>query len=79
MDPLSITASAVAIIQLTTDLLRGTKSFYKSVKNAPKNIADLVDELTSLGSILEHLKSIAQSAGISRTSQITATREAGSQ
>ena len=53
MDSLSITASAVAIIQLITDLITETKKYYKNVKNAAKGIRALIEELTSFGGILE--------------------------
>lgn len=69
MDPLSITASAIAIIQLTTDLITGTRNYYKSARNAPKEITELFDELTSLGIVLGNLKKISKKADAARGSQ----------
>ncbi|CAD6581748.1 MAG: hypothetical protein ASARMPRED_000694 [Alectoria sarmentosa] len=60
MDPLSITASAIAIIQLTTDLISGARSYYKSVKNSPKEIAELVHELESFDVLLKSLRDTSQ-------------------
>jgi len=73
MGPLSIIASAIAIIQLTTDLTMRTRKYYESVKNTAKKIADLVDELTSLEVVLEHLKSTSQRAKALRASHTIAT------
>lgn len=60
MDPLSVTASAIAIIQVTTELITGTKSYYKSVKGSSQEISDLLQELESFGFVLESLKGISQ-------------------
>lgn len=62
MDPLSITASAIAIIQLTIDLVQGTRNCYRDVKNAPKEIAEFVDQLNILGAVFERLKHTSQKA-----------------
>lgn len=62
MDPLSITASAIAIIQVTTDLIDGARSYYKSVKNAREEIAELVHELESFDVLLKTLKDTSQRA-----------------
>lgn len=66
MDPLSVTASAIAIIQLTSALVKGTRTFFQSVRNAPKEVSELVDELTIFGAILERLKSTSQKADEAR-------------
>ena len=62
MDPLSLTASAIAIIQLASELVKGTRKYFKGVKNAPKEVGELVDELTVFGVVLGRLKSISQKA-----------------
>ncbi len=62
MDPLSIAASTITIIQLTTELLTATYKYYKSAKNAPNEVSELLDELTTFGVVLEHLKIISQNA-----------------
>lgn len=78
MDPLSIAASAVAIIQVSTELVIGTRNFYKSVKNTPTEISALVDELDSLKVVLEHLESFSREAQVSKASQIIANGSPGS-
>lgn len=60
MDPISITASAGTIIQMTFELITGIKSYYKSVKGSSKEVADLLQELESFGFVLESLKGISQ-------------------
>ena len=62
MDPLSITASAITIIQVTTDLINGCGSYYKSVKSSKKETAALIQELESFGIVLKSLKNISQEA-----------------
>jgi len=70
MDPLSVTASAITVIQLTTELVKGIRKFYKNVKDAPKEVAEFVDELTALGIVLERLKDISQKADVASLSYI---------
>lgn len=70
MDPLSITASAITVIQLTTELVKGTRNYYKDVKNAPKEVAEFVDELTALGIVFGRLKDICQKAEAASLSNI---------
>ena len=60
MDPLSITASAIAIIQVTSELVTGTRSYYKNVKNSPKEISELVQGLKCFHIVLNSLKDISQ-------------------
>jgi len=69
MDPLSVTASAITIIQLTTELIKGTRNYYKNVKNAPKEIADFLDQLEMLGAVLERLKHTSEKADAKSSSK----------
>ena len=69
MDPLSVAASAIAIIQLTEELLKATRSTYNIIKGAPKEIAGLIDELVAFGVILENLKILSQNAQTARLQQ----------
>ena len=62
MDPLSATASIIAVLQLTQEVLTGTRNIYKGVKNASREIAELIEELTSFGVVLERLKIISHNA-----------------
>jgi hypothetical protein len=52
MDPLSITASIIALVQLTSTVIK----YLDDVKDAPKDRAKLVIEASSLYSLLMHLK-----------------------
>ncbi|KAL6714577.1 hypothetical protein ACLMJK_008002 [Lecanora helva] len=62
MDPLSVTASTIAIIQLTSEVISGTRDLYKTLKNAPKEVAELIDELAVFSDVLERLRDICQKA-----------------
>ena len=59
MDPLSITASAITIINGTTDLISACRSYYKNVKGSTKEIAELVHELESFDIVLKSLEDIS--------------------
>lgn len=71
MDPLSVTASAITVIQLTTDLIKGTRKYYNNAKNAPKEIAEFIDQLNILGGVLERLKHTSLKADATLPSQVT--------
>lgn len=62
MDPLSITASAIAILQLTQSIIIGTNNFYQSARDCPAEIRGLLDELTSFEKVLESLHSMVEKA-----------------
>ena len=62
MDPLSITASAIAILQLTQSIIVGTNNFYKSARDYPAEIRGLLDELTSFEKVLENLQLMVEKA-----------------
>ncbi len=62
MDPLSITASAIAILQLTQSIIVGTNNFSKSARDCPAEIRGLLDELMSFEKVLENLQSMVEKA-----------------
>ena len=62
MGPLSIAASAIAIIQGTIDLVTGLKSYYKNVKGSSEEIAQLLRELETFDAVLASLKDISHRA-----------------
>lgn len=62
MDPLSITASAIAILQLTQSIIIGTNNFYKSARDCPAEIRGLLDELMSFEKVLENLQLMVEKA-----------------
>jgi hypothetical protein len=79
MDPLSVTVSAITIITLTTDLIIWTQDYFQSVKTAPKEIAELVDELIIMSVVLENLRNISQKVEVPDRSQIGLTSNSESQ
>ena len=64
-----MTASAITIIELTTEIIKGIHEFYKSAKTAPKEVADLLDELDSFGVILQRLRILSQHAKAAQSQQ----------
>jgi len=55
MDPLSVTASIIAVIQLTGSVVSAVYNYRKDVKNAPEDAAKIIQDLTGLSHILEKL------------------------
>lgn len=62
MDPVSITASAIAILQLIQSIIIGTRSFYKNARDCPAEIRGLLNELMSFETVLENLQSMVEKA-----------------
>lgn len=58
MDPLSITASGIAIGGLGTGIVKGFRQ-YKRLHDAPIEVRALVDELTDAHSVVQQAESIA--------------------
>jgi len=55
MDPLSVTASIIAVIQLTGSVVSAVYSYRTDVKNAPEDAAKIIEGLTALSHVLEKL------------------------
>lgn len=55
MDPLSVTASLIAVIQLTGMVISATYNYRKGVKSAPQDAARIIQDLTGLSHVLENL------------------------
>ena len=55
MDPLSITAGIIAVIQLTGSVISAVYNHRQDVKNAPEGAAKIIKDLTGLSQILERL------------------------
>ena len=70
MDPLSITASAIAILQLTQSIIVGTNNFYKSARDCPAEIRGLLDELMSFETVLGNLQSMVEKANSVHVSKL---------
>lgn len=66
MDPLSCAASVIAVIQFAGALVDLCENYIKKVKNAQKDINDLIGEINSLKSILESLNKFVQEPGSAR-------------
>lgn len=60
MDPLSATASVIAVIQITVSVLSTCHEYRSSVKNAPKEAEQIISELSSLKHVLEQVLTVAQ-------------------
>ena len=61
-DPLSATASIIAVLQLTQEVLTGARKLYQGIKNASREVSELIEELTAFGVVLERLKVISHNA-----------------
>jgi hypothetical protein len=60
MDPLSLTASIITVIQLTGSVVSAVYNYRKSVKNAPEDAAKIIQDLTGLSHILEKLLQVIE-------------------
>jgi hypothetical protein len=60
MDPLSVTASVIAIIQIVSEVSGHCMQYIKSAKNTNKLILQLVQEIGGLQIVLRTLKELAQ-------------------
>ncbi|KAL6714576.1 hypothetical protein ACLMJK_008001 [Lecanora helva] len=63
MDPLSITASTIAILELTTACARVTKDYLAGVQNHPKEIATFFEELDNFERVLKQIETLSRRAG----------------
>lgn len=70
MDPLSIAASAIAILQLTQSIIIGTRRFYKNARGCPTEIRGLLDELMSFETILGNLQLMVEKANGTHVSKL---------
>jgi hypothetical protein len=73
MDPLSVTASLIAILQISGTVISTLYEYRKGVKYASKDAAKIIEELNSLRGVLECLLSAAENEelvteGLSRLS-----------
>jgi hypothetical protein len=61
MDPLSISASVVALFTITAQLISAVETIRDSVKTQPAVLRSVIQELTALHLILDKLKSLSNS------------------
>jgi hypothetical protein len=55
MDPLSITASAIAVLQISGTIINLCYDYRSRIKNAAKEASRIVNELNSLRSVIDSL------------------------
>jgi hypothetical protein len=73
MDPLSIAASLIAVLQISGTVISALYEYRKGVKDASKDAVDIIEELNSLRRVLESLliateKEESRVEGVSRLS-----------
>ena len=69
MDPVSATASVIAVIQIVASVLSTCNEYRLSVKNAPKDADQITSELSSLKHVLEQVLTVAQREAESRSNE----------
>jgi hypothetical protein len=60
MDPLSITASAIAIVQLSGAIINTCYTYRSRLKSASKNASRIINELNSLRMVIESLFQVVE-------------------
>ena len=68
MDPLSLTVATIALLQTATSVVQICYAYRTGLKDAPKDVARLTEEVTSLRSVLESLVKLSEMAEITDTS-----------
>jgi hypothetical protein len=63
MDPLSITASVVAIVQIASTIISVCKDYVTTVANAPKDLRTILIQVGSVKCILETLELLISRGG----------------
>ena len=71
MDPLSITASIIAVIQLTGSIVSAVYSYRRGIKNAPEGAVKIIQDLTGLSQVLEELLQLIERERSNKTSRLT--------
>jgi hypothetical protein len=60
MDPLSLTLAAIAILQTTTSVVTICYDYRTGLKNAPKDLTRITEEVSSLRDVLESLVKLSE-------------------
>ena len=71
MDPLSVTAGIVAVIQLTGAVVSAVYNYRKDVKNAPEDAAKIIQDLIGLSQILERLLQTIEEERSTKVTRLT--------
>ncbi|KAH8592024.1 hypothetical protein B0O99DRAFT_690086 [Bisporella sp. PMI_857] len=64
MDPISLTASIIAVIQISNKVISLTRAWIETVKDAPRELQLIHIEISSLTGILESLSSLSNCGSI---------------
>ncbi len=76
-DPLSVTASIIAVIGVAGEVAKGLRRL-KAAKDAPEGLQDLLEDFAQLEMVLNGIKSAVLSPGRPPVELATLIREAGS-
>ncbi|KAM0793863.1 hypothetical protein BDR22DRAFT_877766 [Usnea florida] len=68
MDPLSVAASVAGLVSLTFEISQTVGHYYKAVKDAPKSIQEIQQELSLMHSTLQQLEDLLRGPHMSRSS-----------
>jgi hypothetical protein len=71
MDPLSITASVIAILGLAEKIISSCRLYLSSIRDAPSDLRSILIEVSSLKSILDNLQFLATHGADGDHSQTT--------
>lgn len=71
MDPLSVCAGIIGILQLTGKVVSLCYDFRTGIKNAPRDLKRITDELISLRDVLERLERVADSSEAAGSNECT--------
>jgi len=75
MDPLSVSASVIAILQLSGQIISACSAYISAVKGAPKDIKTILVEVQSLQAII-HVLDLTSGQSISTDDGLEASLEA---
>ena len=75
MDPLSITASIIAVIQLTGSVVSAVYNYRKDVKSAPEDAAIIVQDLIGFSQILEKLLHIIEQEKSTKQTRLASLKD----
>lgn len=62
MDPLSVTGTLIAVLQVSASVISICYEYRQGIKNASREVAQISDELNSLNDVLETLLKLVESS-----------------
>jgi hypothetical protein len=71
MDPLSITGTVIAVIQVTTAIISICYDYRQGAKNASREVIRISDELSSLKDVLDSLLRLVENSESSDSSRLS--------